>query len=97
MNFDYSERTLYRNEMCDVVHFPERNKVETTIDGTTAYVEYCIDGDTFNITHTIVPKELGGRGLARILVTVAFTMAEEEGLKLKADCSYAKKWLEENR
>ena len=69
--------------MCDVVHFPERNKVETTIDGTTAYVEYRIDGDTFNITHTIVPKELGGRGLARILVTVAFTMAEEEAIQKK--------------
>ena len=47
-----------------VNHYPEKNRFEVVEDGLTAYVEYRLRGDALDIIHTIVPKNLEGRGIA---------------------------------
>ena len=46
-----------------VNHYPEKHRFEVVEDGLTAYVEYRLRGDALDIIHTIVPKNLEGRGI----------------------------------
>lgn len=76
-----------------VNHYPEKNRFEVVEDGLTAYVEYRLRGDASDIIHTIVPKNLEGRGIAATLVETAYKYAKEQGLRPLATCSYAVVWL----
>lgn len=78
----------------NVEHFPERKRFEAHINGLVAYVEYVLTNNTFDIIHTIVPKELEGQGIAARIVKEAFTYAKAQGYELKGSCSYARVWLE---
>lgn len=55
------------------------------------------DTKTYDIYHTYVSNDLRGQGIAAMLVETAVTEIEKKGYKVIASCSYAKKWLEENR
>ena len=50
-------------------------------------------GNALDIIHTIVPKNLEGRGIAATLVETAYKYAKEQGLRPLATCSYAVVWL----
>ena len=58
-----------------VNHYPEKHRFEVVEDGLTAYVEYRLRGDALDIIHTIVPKNLEGRGIAATLVETAYKYA----------------------
>lgn len=47
-------------------------------------------------THTIVPKEIGGRGVAAHLVRALITDAREQGFKVVPQCWYVAKKFDEN-
>ena len=66
----------------------------TTVDGHAGYVEYEREGDVLTITHTIVPPEIGGRGIAGKLVAAALDHARAEGLKVVPRCTYAAAWID---
>ena len=78
----------------EIIHHPEENRFVAVVDGCTAYVEYEKSEQTFDVVHTIVPSEIGGRGIAGKLVHAAYSYADELGLEKRASCSYAAKWLE---
>ena len=65
----------------------------TEVDGHTAYVEYEPGDSAIAITHTIVPQEIGGRGIAGQLVRAAALHARNEGLRVDPICSYADAWM----
>lgn len=75
-------------------HQPERHLFTTEVDGYTAYVEYRLDDGSLDILHTVVPPPIEGRGIAAALVKRTYEYAAEQGLKPKATCWYAAKWLE---
>lgn len=52
--------------------------------------------DTWNIVHTGVDSKYQGQGLARKLVECVIENAKKYDKKLIADCSYAKKVIENN-
>jgi len=64
----------------------------TREDGVTAFVEYELDGAVMIVTHTIVPPEIGGRGIAGKLVEAAFAHARAAGWRVRTQCSYAAAW-----
>ncbi len=76
----------------EIKHQKDRNRFETTIDGHTAHTQYNVEDGYIDIRHTIVPKEIGGRGIASKLVKETYDWGENQGLKLKATCSYALTW-----
>lgn len=78
----------------EIIHQPEQNLFRTEVDGRTAFVEYRQIGDSFDIIHTIVPPPIEGRGIASALVKTAYDYALANGLKPKATCWYALRWLE---
>lgn len=52
------------------------------------------EGEYWNIVHTEVSKDYQGQGIAKRLVEDVIDNANKNGKKIKADCSYAKKILE---
>ncbi|GAE85289.1 GNAT family N-acetyltransferase [Bacteroides reticulotermitis] len=77
-----------------IIHQPEQNMFKTEVDGRTAFVQYRLLGNYFDIIHTIVPKPIEGRGIASALVKAAYAYAIANGMIPKATCSYAVTWLE---
>jgi len=54
-------------------------------------------GDSVRVaTHTIVPKEIGGRGVAGVLVKHLIADAREHGFKVVPQCWYVAKKFDKN-
>jgi len=49
-----------------------------------------------HLTHTIVPEELAGKGLAKMLLEDVLKQIEKAGKKAVAKCSYIVKYQEKN-
>lgn len=77
----------------NIDHIESKSRFETVIEGQTAFVQYVINNDVFDITGTFVPKELEGRGIASKLVGFAYSYAKDNHYSLKGSCSYADVWL----
>ncbi|MGL4312553.1 MAG: GNAT family N-acetyltransferase [Sphingomonas sp.] len=72
-------------EICDnsALH-----RFELVEDGHLAFAEYRIEAGVITFTHTIVPPEIGGRGVASRLIAAALDSARERGLKVVPQCSF---------
>ncbi len=77
-----------------IIHQPDLKLFRTQVDDRTAFVEYRLLGEYLDIIHTIVPPPIEGRGIAAALVKAAYEYALANGMKPKATCSYAVRWLE---
>ena len=78
----------------EVKHNVDQMKFWTEVDGYEAHVAYQLHDKGLDIRHTIVPTEIGGRGIASALVKAAYDYARANGLKPIATCSYAVVWLQ---
>ncbi len=72
----------------DITHEPQNNRFEVHTDGAVGYIEYEKSATVINYTHTVVPSELGGRGLGTELVKYALAYARVEHLKVIPSCSF---------
>src|SRR5437870_4462565 len=70
------------------------SRFETNVDGNVAVAEYEKRPGTIVFTHTEVPKELAGRGIAQEIVKTALEYAREKKLKVVPLCAYVKSYLE---
>lgn len=81
----------------DIQHDRDTRRFETTVDGAHCLLDYTVaDGVAscvMTITHTEVPAEAGGRGVASALVKAAMDAAREQGWKVIPACSYADAWM----
>ena len=80
----------------DVVHRPEQSRFEAEVEGDVAFLVYERTGGSAVMTHTIVPRELEGRGIAGHLARTAVDWARAEGLDIEPQCSYVRSWLKKN-
>jgi hypothetical protein len=80
----------------DVVHRPEQSRFEAEVQGEIAFLSYERAGGTAVMTHTIVPRDLEGRGIGASLARTAVGWARAEGLDVEPQCSYVRSWLEKN-
>jgi predicted GNAT family acetyltransferase len=62
-----------------------------------AVLEYELAGDRVTYTHTFVPPELRGQGLAEALVRTALADAKSTGHKVIPACSYVAKFIERHK
>lgn len=76
-----------------VTHDPERHRFEVHLEGNTAYLEYESYDQEMDITHTIVPPALEGRGVGSALVKQALSYAERQQLKVIPICSFAAAYM----
>jgi uncharacterized protein len=76
-----------------ITHDRNARRFETTVDGALCELDYRLANGVMTITHTGVPPQVGGRGLAAALVESALTTARAEGWKVVPACSYADVWM----
>ena len=77
----------------DVNNNEQNSRFETTVDGHTAFAAYRRSGDTITFTHTEVPAELEGRGIAGAIVKHALDQARAEKLAVVALCAYVASYI----
>jgi predicted GNAT family acetyltransferase len=77
-----------------VRHNPAAHRYEAVVDGYLSVCEYELDGGRMVFTHTLVPSELRGRGIAEQLVRMALADARAAGRKVVPACSYVAKFIE---
>ncbi|STZ63053.1 Uncharacterised protein [Moraxella lacunata] len=81
--------------MTNITRNPATQRFEVTINGHTGFLSYeVVDDDTLNYNHTIVPKELGGRGLGTALVKHALDYARDNGKKVVPSCSFVASYID---
>jgi len=80
----------------DVIDNTERHRLELRIDGHLAHLDYTDHDGVLTLVHTVVPDELGGRGLGGVLVQAALAKAIAGGRKVVPQCPYAKSWLDKH-
>ncbi|MFZ0708959.1 MAG: GNAT family N-acetyltransferase [Terrimicrobiaceae bacterium] len=79
-----------------VAHNVSRNRFEVALGEQAAFAEYRVEGDRMIFTHTEVPPEFRGRGIARKLVLAGFDAAASNNLKIVPLCSYVARMLREH-
>lgn len=77
----------------DIHHDRAAHRFHTQVDGVGCELDYTLVASVLTITHTGVPAEVGGRGIASALVQAAMDTARSEGLKVVPACSYASVWI----
>ena len=77
-----------------VRHNPAASRFEAEIDGHLAVADYVQAGDRMIFTHTFVPPELRGRGVAEALVRPALEEARRTGRRVVPQCSYVARFIE---
>lgn len=80
-----------------VQHNPGAHRYEVAADGHLSVCEYERVGENLVFTHTLVPPELRGRGIAEQLVRAALADARAAGQKVVPACSYVAKFIERHR
>ncbi|HTL66528.1 MAG TPA: GNAT family N-acetyltransferase [Lacunisphaera sp.] len=77
-----------------IEHLREAHRFETTIEGYRSVCEYTRGDGVMILTHTLVPPELRGRGVAEALVRAALAEARARGWRVVPQCSYVAKFIE---
>ena len=71
-----------------VRHNPAANRFEIDLDGKLAETIYHIRGRKMFITHTEVPPEFAGKGIANALARASLDYARREGLRVFPRCPF---------
>lgn len=78
----------------EIIHNQSENCFEVTIDNMRSIVGYCLVEGEMHVTHTMVPKELSGQGIAAALTKELLQYAQQQQLRIKPICPYTKAYLE---
>jgi predicted GNAT family acetyltransferase len=66
---------------------------EVQTEHGVARLRYVWRGDVLDLTHTSVPQEAEGRGIATLLARSALEYARAQGLKVIASCPFVHAYL----
>jgi predicted GNAT family acetyltransferase len=84
------------NSEVTVRHNPAARRYEAEVGGHLAVAEYVLDGNRIIFTHTFVPPELRGRGIAEKLARTALEEARQQGRRVVPQCSYVAMFIRRN-
>lgn len=76
-----------------IQHQPENNRFICEQNGHQCVLDYRVEGNDIDFTHTYVPTELRGQGLAEKIVREGLAWAKQQNYSLNASCSYVAKFL----
>jgi predicted GNAT family acetyltransferase len=75
--------------MLQIHHDSRAHRLLVELEGQTGLLEYELDNKVMSITHTRVPRPIGGRGVAAELMRSALDLAAANQWTVKPVCSYA--------
>ena len=73
-----------------------RHRYELEVEGHVAFAEYGLAAGVITFIHTVVPKELGGRGVGSTLARGALEDVRRRGLKVVAQCPFIKAFMDKH-
>ena len=76
-----------------IQHERSTHRFVTQVDGAQCVLDYNLAAGVMTITHTGVPPEVRGRGIASAMVQAALDAARAEGWQVMSACSYASVWM----
>ena len=79
-----------------VQHEPERSRYSATVDGALAVADYHRHGNVVAFTHTEVPSEIEGRGVASALARRALDDARAAGNQVVPACEFFAHYMREH-
>ncbi len=82
--------------MSDIVNNAEAKRYELSVESKLAKIEYIATLDKIYLTHTEVPKELEGKGIASKLVKFALEDIEKKDLTLIPLCPFVAMYIKKH-
>jgi predicted GNAT family acetyltransferase len=76
-----------------VDHDTDAHRFSITVDGQEAVLDYRVSNRVMTITHTAVPPQIAGRGIAAELMQAAVRAASAAGWTVNPVCSYAAAYM----
>jgi predicted GNAT family acetyltransferase len=80
--------------MTEVRDNPDEQRYELDVDGKLAIAAYDRRGGAVAFTHTEVPEELEGQGVASKLIEGALADVRRQGLKVVPICEFVAAYLD---
>lgn len=81
----------------DFVVNKERKRFELHLDGHIAFIDYILNTENVMfLTHTEVPKELGGKGVGKELAKTTLAYLKENNHKLAPICPFIAAYVKKN-
>jgi uncharacterized protein len=77
-----------------VTHNPAATRFECTVNGHLCVADYRLAGSLMTMHHTLVARELEGRGIAAALVAAALQHARDAGWRVRPTCSYVARYMQ---
>ena len=84
------------NEEPQVILNEAHHRFELTVEGHMAYEVFERFPGGIAYLHTIVPKELGGKGVGGKLVKYILDYAADNHLKVRPDCPFVKAYIDKH-
>lgn len=81
----------------EIIDNRARNRYELTVDGHTAHVDYSREPGVITFIHTIVPEELGGRGIGTKLAQHVLDEARRSGEKVIPQCPFIAAYIKRHQ
>ena len=85
---------MSRGDGIRVVHNAAQNCYEAVVQNQRCVAEYVMSDGRMIFTHTFVPPELRGQGIAERIVRFALDDARSQGLKVTPACSYVARFID---
>ncbi len=82
-----------KNEI-EVVHNTNSNRFEAQLEQALAEARYTIDGNIMVLTHTNVPEQFEGRGIASQLARTALNYARTNSYQVRPECPFMSSYIE---
>lgn len=77
----------------DIIHDQAAKRFETSVEGHTGYISYQERDEKLIYDHTIVPPQLGGRGIGSALVQHALDYARKHNKTVVPQCSFVASYI----
>lgn len=77
----------------EIVHDRTAHRFSVEVEGLQCELVYRVAGSVMTITHTGVPEQLAGRGIAAKLMGAAMGAARAADWKVVPACSYARAFM----
>jgi predicted GNAT family acetyltransferase len=82
--------------MSTIEHNVSGKCFELSLEGHRCVLDYTLNSNVMTITHTGVPNELGGRGLAAAITKFALDHAQSKGWRVIPQCSYVAAYIQKH-
>jgi predicted GNAT family acetyltransferase len=77
----------------NIEHRADLSRFQVIVQAHLCVANYQLTAGVMHLTHTEVPHELQGRGIAAALVGAALAHAKANGLKVNPLCSYVRAYM----